>query len=92
MKNDLTCAVVRDLLPVYIDGLASQETNEALERHLSACRHSLHNHCVKACARCIKRWWRCGTAMICLLMILRWSIEMVSSTQAGRGRKRISIG
>ena len=37
MKNDLTCAVVRDLLPMYIDGLTSQETNEALERHLSAC-------------------------------------------------------
>jgi len=37
MKNDLTCAVVRDLLPMYIDGLTSQETNEALERHLTAC-------------------------------------------------------
>lgn len=37
MKNDLTCAVVRDLLPMYMDSLTSQETNEALEYHLAAC-------------------------------------------------------
>ena len=37
MKNDLTCAVVRDLLPSYVEGLTSEETNRAVERHLSAC-------------------------------------------------------
>ena len=37
MKNDLTCAVVRDLLPSYVEGLTSDETNTAVERHLSAC-------------------------------------------------------
>ena len=37
MKNDLTCAVVRDLLPSYIDKLTSEETNEAVERHLEGC-------------------------------------------------------
>ena len=31
MKNDLTCAVVRDLLPAYTEGLTEQETNEAVE-------------------------------------------------------------
>ena len=37
MKNDLTCAVVRDLLPSYVEGLTSEETNLAVESHLSAC-------------------------------------------------------
>ena len=37
MKNDLTCAVVRDLLPSYAEGLTSEETNAAVEAHLSAC-------------------------------------------------------
>lgn len=37
MKNDLTCAVVRDLLPSYIEKLTSEETNEAVKRHLGGC-------------------------------------------------------
>ena len=30
MKHDLPCAIVRDLLPNYIEGLTSQETNAAI--------------------------------------------------------------
>lgn len=37
MKNDLTCAVVQDLLPAYVEGLTSAETNRAVDAHLSAC-------------------------------------------------------
>ena len=37
MKNDLTCGVVKDLLPSYVEGLTSQETNTAVERHLADC-------------------------------------------------------
>lgn len=37
MKNDLTCAVVRDLLPSYVEGLTSVETSRAVEAHLTAC-------------------------------------------------------
>ena len=37
MKNDLTCAVALDLLPSYADGLTSEETNEALTRHMETC-------------------------------------------------------
>lgn len=37
MKNDLTCAVVGDLLPAYAEGLTAPETNDAVERHLSGC-------------------------------------------------------
>lgn len=37
MKNDLTCAVARDLMPSCADGLTSEETNEALRRHLEGC-------------------------------------------------------
>ncbi len=37
MKNDLTCGVARDLLPAYVEGLTSPESNAAVERHLSGC-------------------------------------------------------
>lgn len=37
MKHDLPCAIVRDLLPNYIEGLTSQETNTAIRAHLDAC-------------------------------------------------------
>lgn len=37
MKNDLSCAVVHDLLPSYVDGLTSEETNRAVKAHLDTC-------------------------------------------------------
>lgn len=37
MKNDLTCAVVRDLLPSYVEGLTSEETDQAVDAHLASC-------------------------------------------------------
>lgn len=37
MKNELPCAVVRDLLPSYVEGLTEPETNEAVKAHLAAC-------------------------------------------------------
>ena len=37
MKNDLSCAVVRDLLPSYVDGVTSTDTNAAVEKHLAGC-------------------------------------------------------
>lgn len=33
----MKCCVVRDLLPGYLDGLTSEETNEEAERHLKDC-------------------------------------------------------
>lgn len=37
MKNDLSCEVVHDLLPSYLDGVASGETKAAVERHMEEC-------------------------------------------------------
>ena len=37
MKNDLTCGVVRDMLPSYVEGLLGEESREAVERHLAQC-------------------------------------------------------
>lgn len=37
MKNDLSCEVVQDLLPSYVDGLTCAVTTEAVEGHLSGC-------------------------------------------------------
>lgn len=37
MKNKLSCEIVKDLFPSYIDHLTSKETTEAVEAHLSEC-------------------------------------------------------
>lgn len=37
MKYDLPCAIVQDLLPNYLEGLTSEETNRAIEAHLASC-------------------------------------------------------
>lgn len=37
MSDKLSCAVVKDLLPNYIDKLTSEETNQGIEKHLSSC-------------------------------------------------------
>ena len=37
MRPILTCEIVRDLLPGYVDKLTSPETNEAVETHLKGC-------------------------------------------------------
>ena len=33
----LPCAVVRDLLPLYLEGLTSPQTDQAVETHLELC-------------------------------------------------------
>ncbi len=38
MKIDLSCEIVRDLLPNYIDELASKSTVEVVEAHLQECK------------------------------------------------------
>ena len=37
MKNELTCGVVRDLLPSYVENLLGEEAKEAVDRHLETC-------------------------------------------------------
>lgn len=37
MKNELTCSIVQDLLPNYIEKLTSDDTNHAIEQHLDTC-------------------------------------------------------
>lgn len=37
MKNELTCGVVRDLLPSYVENLLGEESREAVDRHLETC-------------------------------------------------------
>lgn len=45
MYDNLSCGLVRDLLPSYLEGLTSRETNEAVEAHLKTC---------PACARALE--------------------------------------
>ncbi len=37
MNNEITCAIVKDLLPNYIEKLTSEETNQKMEVHFQAC-------------------------------------------------------
>lgn len=37
MKYDLPCAIVRDLLPSYAEGLTEEETTTAVQEHLEGC-------------------------------------------------------
>ena len=37
MSDKLRCEIVQDLLPSYVDGLTSDETNEAIKDHLADC-------------------------------------------------------
>ena len=37
MTSKLPCCAVRDLLPLYVEGLTSPETDEQLREHLAAC-------------------------------------------------------
>ena len=34
----MKCEIIRDLFPSYIDGLTSEESNEAVEEHLEKCK------------------------------------------------------
>ncbi len=48
MKNDLSCDVVKDLLPSYIDELTSADSNKAVADHLvkcESCREVYKNMC-----------------------------------------------
>lgn len=38
MKEKLSCSIIRDLLPTYIDGLGSEESNNCVKEHLSECK------------------------------------------------------
>ncbi len=33
----MKCAIIRDLLPSYVDGLTSEESNQEIEKHLESC-------------------------------------------------------
>ena len=37
MKEKISCEIIKDLLPNYIEKLTSEETNEYIEEHLKNC-------------------------------------------------------
>lgn len=37
MANRLECEIVQDLLPLYVDELTSEKTNQAIEEHIAVC-------------------------------------------------------
>ena len=37
MKTKIPCAMIKDIMPTYLDELTSRETNEMIEEHLKEC-------------------------------------------------------
>ena len=37
MKNNVPCALIRDLVPLYAEDLVSDETRKELETHIQEC-------------------------------------------------------
>ena len=37
MKHEIKCGVIHDLLPLYEDGVASEETTQLVREHLKDC-------------------------------------------------------
>lgn len=37
MMNDISCELIKDLLPLYADGICSQESKKAVEEHIKNC-------------------------------------------------------
>ncbi|WP_294144993.1 zf-HC2 domain-containing protein [uncultured Clostridium sp.] len=38
MKREIDCKIIQDLLPLYVDGLTSDSSNQAVKEHLEECR------------------------------------------------------
>lgn len=46
MERDLTCEIVKDLLPLYVDGMVSDVSKKSIENHLKHCvdcKEAYHN-------------------------------------------------
>ena len=37
MKSNVSCAIIKDLMPTYLDELTSEETNRIIEEHIEEC-------------------------------------------------------
>ena len=37
MKNEINCEIIKDLLPLYVDKLVSEETKNIVEEHIEEC-------------------------------------------------------
>ena len=37
MERRLDCAIVKDLLPLYVEGMVSNASKESIEEHLKSC-------------------------------------------------------
>lgn len=44
MNNDSSCNLVKDLLPIYLDGIASEESIVYVEKHLKGCQLCLKEY------------------------------------------------
>ena len=47
-----SCNMIQDLIPLYIDGVCSEESKEAVEQHLSECPD-----CTQLCVKKIRYIW-----------------------------------
>lgn len=43
VKTELNCSIVRDVLPMYIEKLTSEESNIAVRQHLERCEDCMRH-------------------------------------------------
>ena len=44
MENNKECSLIKDLFPIYIDNLTTNETNEFINNHFSKCNKCLNEY------------------------------------------------
>ena len=80
--SNISCSVIKDLLPLYIDDVVSDDTRQLVSNHLhecTACSRKYENMCDKIVIpidkdvqpiKCIKKAWnRKKVALVCITLI-----------------------
>ena len=48
--SKISCHIIQDILPLYVDGIVSEDTKEMVEEHLRECescrKEAEHMHCL----------------------------------------------
>ena len=43
--NNVTCSIVEDLLPLYMDGCCSKDSQQAVAEHMKTCEKCRETYC-----------------------------------------------
>lgn len=81
MVNKITCNVIRDLMPLYVDDVLSEDTKELVDEHLKSC---------KQCQTELEKM-RKPVALPDFKMAQKQDVELIKGMHQKLRRKRIGI-